>query len=67
MSNNSVSPLKIILSILSSFIGIQSNKNRERDFKSNNPLHFIIAGVILTLVLILLVSLLVNIALDIYQ
>jgi len=67
MSNKNISPLQVIFSILSSFIGIQSNKNRERDFKSNNPFHFIIAGIILTFVFVLLVFLLVNIALNIYQ
>ena len=40
-NNKNVGIIKIILSILSSFIGIQSDKNRVRDFKSNNAKSFI--------------------------
>lgn len=54
MSKNNLNLVKIILSILSSFIGIQSNKNRERDFSSNKPITFIITGILLTLFFILL-------------
>ena len=54
MSKNSLNLAKIILSILSSFIGIQSNKNRERDFSSNKPIAFIITGILLTFFFILL-------------
>ena len=67
MSKSSLNILEVVLSVLSSFIGIQSNKNRKRDFKSNSPSHFIIVGIILTLVFILLVYLLVNIALYAYH
>ena len=35
---------RYILSALSAFVGIQSNKNRKIDFASNNPFGFIIAG-----------------------
>lgn len=54
MSKNNLNLVKIILSILSSFIGIQSNKNRERDFSSNKPITFIITGILLTLFFIIL-------------
>ena len=53
MSKNNLNLVKIILSILSSFIGIQSNKNRERDFSSNKPITFIITGILLTFFFIL--------------
>ena len=49
------SALKVIGSVLAAFIGVQSNKNRERDFKHGRVAHFIIAGLILTLVFIVLV------------
>lgn len=53
-NNKNVGIIKIILSILSSFIGIQSDKNRVRDFKSNNAKIFIIIGLIMTFLLVLI-------------
>tara|TARA_X000000368_G_scaffold300718_1_gene239582 strand:+ start:391 stop:588 length:198 start_codon:yes stop_codon:yes gene_type:complete len=53
-NNKNVGIIKIILSILSSFIGIQSDKNRVRDFKSNNAKSFIITGLIMTFLLVLI-------------
>jgi hypothetical protein len=44
--------LQVILSVLASFFGVQSEKNRERDFTHGKASHFIIAGVVLTLVFI---------------
>tara|TARA_B100000767_G_scaffold18017_1_gene16585 strand:+ start:970 stop:1164 length:195 start_codon:yes stop_codon:yes gene_type:complete len=59
MSKNKLNPFKVIISILSSFIGIQSNKNRERDFKSNSPAYFIVTGIITTIIFIILLYYLV--------
>ena len=47
--------LQAINSVLASFLGVQSNKNRERDFQQGKPAHFIIAGLIMTVVFILVV------------
>ena len=58
------SALQIISSVLASFIGVQSTKNRERDFKHGRAAHFIIAGLILTLVFIMLVYSAVKFALS---
>ncbi|MCB1717341.1 MAG: DUF2970 domain-containing protein [Candidatus Competibacteraceae bacterium] len=58
------SALQIISSVLSSFIGVQSNKNRERDFKHGRVVHFIIAGVVLTVLFILVVYSAVQFALS---
>ena len=60
MSKNNLNLVKIILSILSSFVGIQSNKNRERDFSSNKPITFIITGILLTFLFILALYFIVN-------
>ncbi|UVW33821.1 DUF2970 domain-containing protein [SAR92 clade bacterium H455] len=38
----------LVKSILAAAIGVQSNKNRERDFEEGNPLAFIIGGFIFT-------------------
>lgn len=42
-----------ILSVLAAFSGIQSNRNRERDFTHGNPVLFILVGVALTILLVL--------------
>jgi uncharacterized membrane protein YhdT len=46
---------QVIISVLAAFFGVQSDKNRERDFKHGKPIHFIVAGLLLTLVFILVV------------
>ena len=43
---SNVTPFSIIKSALSAMIGVQSNKNRERDFNSGKFWHFFIAGVL---------------------
>ncbi|WP_052481096.1 DUF2970 domain-containing protein [Gilvimarinus agarilyticus] len=40
--------LHVILSTLAAAVGVQSNRNRERDFSGNNLLPYIIAGLIFT-------------------
>jgi len=37
--------LQMLVSILASFFGVQSDKNRKRDFEQGRPIHFIVAGV----------------------
>ena len=51
---------RYILSALSAFIGIQSNKNRKIDFASNNPFGFIIAGIILTIIFIFIIKITIS-------
>ena len=52
-----------LASVLASFLGVQSSKNRERDFKHGKPLHFIAVGLGATAVFVLLVILVVRLAL----
>jgi hypothetical protein len=40
----------IVGSVLASFYGVQSSKNRKRDFESGKATHFIAAGIIMTAV-----------------
>ena len=40
--------VKIIRSTLAAAIGVQSKKNRERDFEEGNAVAFIAAGIIFT-------------------
>ena len=39
-------------SVLASFFGVQSDKNRKRDFQQGNPVQFIIVGLVLTVLFI---------------
>lgn len=55
---------QVIASVLASFIGVQSHRNRERDFKHGNVLHFIIAGIVLTVLFVLLIYTVVQLVLS---
>ncbi|MEM8662061.1 MAG: DUF2970 domain-containing protein [Pseudomonadota bacterium] len=35
-------------SVLAAFFGVQSSKNRERDFRAGRPMHFILMGFAMT-------------------
>lgn len=50
-----LSLLQVFGSVTSSFLGVQKNATRERDFKRGRARDFIIVGVILTLLFILAV------------
>ncbi|MGH8480857.1 MAG: DUF2970 domain-containing protein [Nevskiaceae bacterium] len=52
-----------IASVAASFFGVQSSKNRERDFKHGKAAHFIVVGLVATAVFILAVVLAVRFAL----
>ncbi len=41
--------VNVMKSVFAAFFGVQSNKNRERDFSSGKFVHFLIAGIILLL------------------
>ena len=46
----------VVKSILAAGIGVQSDKNRTRDFEQGNPLSFIIGGIVFTLLFIVTVA-----------
>ena len=48
-------------SVFAAMIGVQSSKNKERDFTQGKPIHFIVGGFIGTLLFLLAVWLLVKI------
>jgi len=50
-------------SVGAAFFGVQSSKNRERDFKHGKASHFIVIGLVATAVFILAVTLAVRFAL----
>ncbi|WP_022975629.1 DUF2970 domain-containing protein [Nevskia ramosa] len=45
--------LDTVFSVLASFFGVQSEKNRVRDFSAGKPMVFIAVAIVLTLVLVL--------------
>ncbi len=47
--DKSLNPLQVISSVFAAGLGVQSSKNRERDFKQGRAGVFIAAGVIFTL------------------
>ncbi len=50
-------------SVLAAAFGVQSGKNRERDFKHGRALHFIIAGVVFTTLFVLTIVVVVKLVL----
>lgn len=52
-----------IASVGASFFGVQSSKNRERDFKHGKAAHFIVVGLVATAVFIVAVVLVVRLVL----
>ena len=57
---------QVVLSVLAAMFGVQSAKNRARDFSKGSAKEFIIVGVILVLLLILFIFLTVKIVLSAY-
>ena len=69
MSNSSQNKQKpnliaVIKSILAAAIGVQSDKNRTRDFEQGNPLIFIIGGIVFTLLFIITIASVVGLVLS---
>ena len=54
----------LVKSILAAAVGVQSNKNRERDFEEGNPLAFIIGGFVFTLLFIATIATIVGFVLS---
>ena len=45
--------MEVAMSVIAAAFGVQNSRNRERDFSRGNPLVFIAAGIIFTVVFIL--------------
>lgn len=48
----SLNPMQVISSVFAAGLGVQSSKNRERDFNQGNFKVFVISGIIFTLLFI---------------
>jgi hypothetical protein len=55
--------IDVVKSVLASFFGVQSDKNRERDFQQGSPVQFIIVGLVLTIFFIVGMILIVKLIL----
>lgn len=56
--------LAVIASILAAAFGVQSSRNKERDFRHGNYRHFIIGGIVFTIVFVLAVIFVVRMVLE---
>lgn len=61
---NRLSAWQVVGSTVASAFGVQSSRNRERDFSHGKASHFIIAGVVFTVLFVLGVILVVNLVLS---
>lgn len=55
---------QVIGSTLASAFGVQSSRNRERDFRRGSASHFIVAGIVFTVLFVLGLVLVVNLILS---
>lgn len=53
---------QVVGSILAGAIGVQTNPNRKRDFTRGKAIHFIIVGIVFTILFMLTVISVVNLA-----
>ena len=65
--NNDTPPslMQVIGSVLASFFGVQSSKNKERDFKHGNHRVFIVMGIVCTALFVAGLFLLVQLVMHI--
>lgn len=59
-----VTAFTVLGSVFRAWLGVQTEENRRRDFSSSNPMPFIVAGIIFTVVMIVGVIIAVNVALS---
>ena len=48
-----ISLFRVVLSVMAAMFGVQSSKNRERDFAKGRPAAYVIVGIIMTLLFVL--------------
>lgn len=56
--------LQLVGSALAAAFGVQTSRNRERDFSRGKPIQFIVIGVVLTALFVLMVAGVVSIVLS---
>lgn len=63
-ARRSLSLWEMITTTLWAVLGVQSSRNRERDFTRGKATHFIVAGILFTAAFVVLMILLVNLILS---
>lgn len=63
-SENNVSLFKVVLSVMAAMFGVQTSKNRDRDFAKGRPAAYIIVGLVMTVLFILTLWLVVKFVLS---
>lgn len=61
--NNKVGFFQVMGSVIAAMFGVQKEKNRERDFTSGKLWHYILGGILFTIVFIAILILIVKTAL----
>jgi hypothetical protein len=56
--------LQVLLSTLAAAFGVQSSRNRARDFTHGKALHFIVAGLVFTVLFVVAMVTIVNLVLS---
>ena len=57
------SSFQLVLSVMAAAIGVQTKAGRKRDFRTNSPLPFILAGLLFTIAFVATLILVVNLVL----
>jgi hypothetical protein len=55
---------QVVFSTLAAAFGVQSSRNRERDFTHGKALHFIVAGIVFTMLFVIAMVVIVNLVLS---
>lgn len=55
---------ELFISVLAAALGVQSGRNRARDFERGKPLHFILLGIIFTAIFVVSVVAVVNLVIS---
>lgn len=63
-SRNPISTRAVIGSVLAAAFGVQSSRNRERDFSQGSYRHFVIAGIVFTVLFVLTLVAVVRVVLS---
>ena len=55
--------VQLVLSVMAAAIGVQTKAGRERDFRTNSPMPFILAGLLFTILFVATLILIINLVL----
>jgi hypothetical protein len=59
-----LTPWQVVASTIAAAFGVQSSRNRHRDFQAGKPSHFIVAGIVFTVLFVVGMVLLVRLVLS---